>query len=81
MASYETISSGQTHHVFYNPSDGKNIILEVENTDFEVEPDRVAVKISYEVWNQIVEDYTEKFANYNIAHSSQLELNFKKSTT
>jgi len=76
VSSYETISAGETHHVFYNPSDGENIILEIENTDFEVDPARVAVKIPYEIWNQIVREYAEKFTNHHTSLSEQLELNF-----
>ena len=73
MSLIDTISSGDQHHLFKRDSSGESIILEVERTDFEVDPDRVAVVIPMEVWNQMVDDYQEK---YSLDGDAQLELDF-----
>jgi hypothetical protein len=45
-------------------------------TDFEVDPDRVAVVIPADVWHQMVEDYQEKCVDSNFNERQQLELEF-----
>ena len=74
MSYVDTISFGQQHHLFKNSSKGENIILEVEKTDFEVDPGRVAVVIPVDMWNQMVEDYQEKFDQAHLNKNKQLEL-------
>jgi len=74
MSYIDTISFGQQHHLFKNSSKGENIILEVEKTDFEVDPGRVAVVIPVDMWNQMVEDYQEKFDQAHLNKNKQLEL-------
>lgn len=76
MSYVDTISFGQQHHLFKNSSKGENIILEVERTDFEVDPDRVAVVIPVDMWNQMVEDYQEKYNQSHLDKNKQLELDF-----
>jgi len=76
MSFVETISSGGQHHLFKNNSNGENVILEVEKTDFEVDPDRVAVVIPIDAWNQMVEDYQEKYNHSHLNKDKQLELDF-----
>ena len=76
MGSKDTISSGEEHHLFQEVSDGENVFLEVENVDFEVDPDRVAVKIPLDIWNQIVNDYREKYGRHDLDNDGQLEFNF-----
>jgi hypothetical protein len=76
MPFIDTISSGDQHHLFKNNSNGQNIILEVERTDFEVDPDRVAVVIPVGVWDQMVEDYQEKYNRSYLNEEKQLELDF-----
>ena len=76
MSYIDTISFGQQHHLFKNSSKGENIILEVEKTDFEVEPGRVAVVIPVDMWNQMVEDYQEKYDQAHSSKNKQLELDF-----
>tara|TARA_R100001443_G_C3301901_1_gene165494 strand:- start:565 stop:798 length:234 start_codon:yes stop_codon:yes gene_type:complete len=76
MSYIDTISFGQQHHLFKNSSKGENIILEVEKTDFEVDPGRVAVVIPVDMWNQMVEDYQEKFNQARLNKNKQLELDF-----
>jgi len=76
MSYIDTISFGQQHHLFKNSSKGENIILEVEKTDFEVDPGRVAVVIPVDMWNQMVEDYQEKFDQARLNKNKQLELDF-----
>lgn len=76
MSYVDTISFGQQHHLFKNSSKGENIILEVERTDFEVDPDRVAVVIPVDMWNQMVEDYQEKYDQTHSNKNKQLELDF-----
>jgi hypothetical protein len=76
MSYIDTISFGQQHHLFKNSSKGENIILEVEKTDFEVDPGRVAVVIPVDMWNQIVEDYQEKYDQAHSSKNKQLELDF-----
>ena len=62
--------------MFKNSSKGENIILEVEKTDFEVDPGRVAVVIPVDMWNQMVEDYQEKYDQAHSSKNKQLELDF-----
>ena len=76
MSSKDTISSGDTHHLFQDVSDGESVFLEVENTDFEVDPDRVAVKIPLDIWNQMVQDYHIKHSRPYLDGDEQLELDF-----
>tara|TARA_E500000305_G_scaffold78146_2_gene63758 strand:+ start:170 stop:400 length:231 start_codon:yes stop_codon:yes gene_type:complete len=76
MPYIDTISFGLQHHLFKNSSKGENIILEVEKTDFEVDPERVAVVIPVDMWNQIVEDYQEKYDQTHSSKNKQLELDF-----
>lgn len=76
MSYVDTISFGQQHHLFKNSSKGENIILEVERTDFEVDPGRVAVVIPVDMWNQMVEDYQEKYDQAHSNKNKQLELDF-----
>ena len=76
MSYIDTISFGQQHHLFKNSSKGENIILEVEKTDFEVDPGRVAVVIPVDMWNQMVEDYQEKYDQAHSSKNKQLELDF-----
>lgn len=76
MSYIDTISFGQQHHLFKNSSKGENIILEVEKTDFEVDPERVAVVIPVDMWNQMVEDYQEKYDQVHSSKNKQLELDF-----
>ncbi len=76
MPFIDTISAGDQHHLFKNSSKGENVILEVERTDFEVDPDRVAVVIPADVWHQMVEDYQEKCVDSNFNERQQLELEF-----
>ena len=76
MSYVDTISFGQQHHLFKNSSKGENIILEVERTDFEVDPGRVAVVIPVDMWNQMVEDYQEKYDQAHSNKNQQLELDF-----
>lgn len=76
MSFIDTISAGDQHHLFKNNSNGKNVVLEVERTDFEVDPDRVAVVIPVDVWNQMVEDYQEKYNQSRLNEDEQLELDF-----
>jgi len=76
MSYIDTISFGQQHHLFKNSSKGENIILEVEKTDFEVDPGRVAVVIPVDMWNQMVEDYQEKYDQAHSNKNKQLELDF-----
>ena len=76
MSFIDTISFGQQHHLFKNSSKGENIILEVERTDFEVDPGRVAVVIPVDMWNQMVEDYQEKYDQSKTSEDTQLKLNF-----
>jgi hypothetical protein len=76
MSYIDTISFGQQHHLFKNSSKGENIILEVEKTDFEVDPGRVAVVIPVDMWNQMVEDYQEKYDQVHSSKNKQLELDF-----
>ena len=76
MSSKDTIPSGDTHHLFQDVSDGENVFLEVENTDFEVDPDRVAVKIPLDIWNQIVQDYHHRHRRPYLDGDEQLELDF-----
>jgi|TARA_R100001163_G_scaffold12529_2_gene11677 hypothetical protein len=76
MSYIDTISFGLQHHLFKNSSKGENIILEVERTDFEVDPGRVAVVIPVDMWNQMVEDYQEKYDQAYSNKNKQLELDF-----
>ena len=76
MSYIDTISFGQQHHLFKNSSKGENIILEVEKTDFEVDPGRVAVVIPVDMWNQMVEDYQEKYDQAHSSKNKQIELDF-----
>jgi hypothetical protein len=76
MSYVDTISFGLQHHLFKNSSKGENIILEVEKTDFEVDPGRVAVVIPVDMWNQMVEDYQEKYDQAYSNKNKQLELDF-----
>ena len=76
MSFIDTISFGQQHHLFKNSSKGENIILEVERTDFEVDPGRVAVVIPVDMWIQMVEDYQEKYNQSHLDKNKQLELDF-----
>jgi hypothetical protein len=76
MSYIDTISFGLQHHLFKNSSKGENIILEVERTDFEVDPGRVAVVIPVDMWNQMVEDYQEKYDQSHSNKNKQLDLDF-----
>lgn len=76
MSFIDTISSGDQHHLFKRDSSGKSIILEVERTDFEVDPGRVAVVIPVDIWNQMVDDYQEKYSRSPLDEDAQLELDF-----
>tara|TARA_Y100001938_G_scaffold139306_1_gene205990 strand:+ start:1680 stop:1910 length:231 start_codon:yes stop_codon:yes gene_type:complete len=76
MGSKDTISAGKEHHLFQDRRDGESIFLEVENIDFEVDPDRVAVKIPLDIWNQMVDDYRIKHSRPFLDEDGQLELDF-----
>jgi len=78
MSTKATISYGPDFHLFEECFDGESVYLEVENTDFEVDPNRVAVKIPLDIWNQMLEDYNEKRRIPLLGKSGQLELNFHK---
>mgnify|MGYP006407407501 FL=1 len=76
MSSKATISHGSNFHLFEECFDGESVYLEVENTDFEVDPDRVAVKIPLDAWNQMMDDYNEKRRLPLMKSAEQLELKF-----
>ena len=61
--------------VYTRTDDGESIFLEIDNPeDFEVDKDRIMVKISLEKWVYLVEQFGRKHNRHIKTHDKQLNL-------
>ena len=70
------LAMADNYEVYTRTDDGESIFLEIDNPeDFEVDKDRVMVKIPLEKWVYLVDQFQRKHTRHiKIADDNQLDL-------